>query len=96
LGQAVVGYDISFIPRLLLTFLGSGIWVLGFSGLQIALQIVIADITTLQWRPIVSTLSTGGWYLCVFTVSSAFFTDSLSTVLTSTLYLFSFILWVYG
>jgi len=55
-------FTISFVkPNL--TFLG--IWVLGFSGLQIALQIVIADVTTLRWRPIVSTLSTGGWYLCV-------------------------------
>ncbi|KAK7038265.1 MFS domain-containing protein [Favolaschia claudopus] len=45
---------------------GSCIWVLGFSGLQIALQIVIADVTTLRWRPIISTLSTGGWYFINF------------------------------
>ncbi|KAJ7029398.1 drug:h+ antiporter [Mycena alexandri] len=45
---------------------GSCIWILGFSGLQIALQIVIADVTTLRWRPIVSSLSTGGWYFINF------------------------------
>ncbi|CAK5266141.1 unnamed protein product [Mycena citricolor] len=48
--------------------LGAGlcIWELGFSGLQIALQIVIADVVTLRWRPIVSGLSTGGWYFINF------------------------------
>ncbi|KAJ7178820.1 hypothetical protein C8R43DRAFT_1189321 [Mycena crocata] len=45
---------------------GSCIWVLRFCGLQIALQIVIVNVTTLRWRPIVSSLSTGGWYFINF------------------------------
>ncbi|KAF7289055.1 MFS domain-containing protein [Mycena chlorophos] len=56
---------------------GSCIWELGFSGLQIALQIVIADVTTLRWRPIISSLSTGGWYFINFYVNGLI-TDQLT------------------
>ncbi|KAJ6622918.1 hypothetical protein B0H10DRAFT_1787296 [Mycena sp. CBHHK59/15] len=57
----VVGYIVNATtPNMVGLGAGSCIWVLGFSGLQIALQIVIADITTLRWRPIISSLSTGG------------------------------------
>ncbi|KAJ6526238.1 drug:h+ antiporter [Mycena vulgaris] len=63
----VLGYIVNATtPNMAGLGAGSCIWVLGFSGLQIALQIVIADITTLRWRPIVSTLSTGGWYFINF------------------------------
>ncbi|KAJ7087545.1 drug:h+ antiporter [Mycena belliarum] len=63
----VVGYIVNATtPNMAGLGAGSCIWVLGFSGLQIALQIVIADVTTLRWRAIVSTLSTGGWYFINF------------------------------
>ncbi|KAJ7143184.1 drug:h+ antiporter [Mycena crocata] len=63
----VLGYIINATtPNMAGLGAGSCIWVLGFSGLQIALQIVIADVTTLRWRPIVSSLSTGGWYFINF------------------------------
>ncbi|KAJ7706864.1 drug:h+ antiporter [Mycena rosella] len=66
----VVGYIVNATtPNMAGLGAGSCIWVLGFSGLQIALQIVIADVTTLRWRPIVSTLSTGGWYFINFYVN---------------------------
>ncbi|KAF8308260.1 MFS general substrate transporter [Clavulina sp. PMI_390] len=63
----ILGYIISATTPTM-TGLGAGnaIWVLGFSGLQIAIQIVIADITTLQWRSLVSGLATGGWYFINF------------------------------
>ncbi|KAF7337839.1 MFS domain-containing protein [Mycena venus] len=63
----VLGYIVNATtPNMAGLGAGSCIWVLGFSGLQIALQIVIADVTTLRWRPIVSSLSTGGWYFINF------------------------------
>ncbi|KAJ7772899.1 drug:h+ antiporter [Mycena maculata] len=63
----VLGYTINAsTPNMVGLGAGSCIWVLGFSGLQIALQIVIADVTTLRWRPIISSLSTGGWYFINF------------------------------
>ncbi|KAF7331833.1 MFS domain-containing protein [Mycena kentingensis (nom. inval.)] len=63
----VLGYIINATtPNMAGLGAGSCIWMLGFSGLQIALQIVIADVTTLRWRPIVSTLSSGGWYFINF------------------------------
>ncbi|KAJ7481042.1 drug:h+ antiporter [Mycena galericulata] len=63
----VLGYIVnSTTPNMVGLGAGSCIWVLGFSGLQIALQIVIADVTTLRWRPIISSLSTGGWYFINF------------------------------
>ncbi|KAJ7154185.1 drug:h+ antiporter [Mycena filopes] len=63
----VVGYIVNATtPNMAGLGAGSCIWILGFSGLQIALQIVIADVTTLRWRPIVSSLSTGGWYFINF------------------------------
>ncbi|KZT57201.1 MFS general substrate transporter [Calocera cornea HHB12733] len=47
--------------------LGAGlvIWVIGFSGLQIANQIIIADFTTLRWRGLVQSL-TSAWYFILF------------------------------
>ncbi|KAJ7264868.1 major facilitator superfamily domain-containing protein [Mycena haematopus] len=66
----VIGYIVNATtPNMVGLGAGSCIWVLGFSGLQIALQIVIADVTTLRWRPIVSSLSTGGWYFINFYVN---------------------------
>ncbi|KAF8205498.1 major facilitator superfamily domain-containing protein [Mycena galopus ATCC 62051] len=66
----VIGYIVnSTTPNMVGLGAGSCIWVLGFSGLQIALQIVIADVTTLRWRPIISSLSTGGWYFINFYVN---------------------------
>ncbi|KAJ7355831.1 drug:h+ antiporter [Mycena albidolilacea] len=63
----VLGYIVNATtPNMAGLGAGSCIWILGFSGLQIALQIVIADVTTLRWRPIVSSLSTGGWYFINF------------------------------
>ncbi|KAJ7633172.1 major facilitator superfamily domain-containing protein [Roridomyces roridus] len=63
----VLGYIINATtPNMVGLGAGSCIWVLGFSGLQIALQIVIADVSTLRWRPIISSLSTGGWYFINF------------------------------
>ncbi|KAF8310981.1 drug:h+ antiporter [Clavulina sp. PMI_390] len=63
----VLGYIISAsTPTMAGLGAGNAIWVLGFSGLQIALQIVIADITTLQWRSLVAILSSGGWYFINF------------------------------
>ncbi|KAJ7073780.1 drug:h+ antiporter [Mycena amicta] len=66
----VLGYIINATtPNMAGLGAGSCIWILGFSGLQIALQIVIADVTTLRWRPIISSLSTGGWYFINFYVN---------------------------
>ncbi|KAF7295700.1 MFS domain-containing protein [Mycena indigotica] len=66
----VLGYVVNAsTPNMAGLGAGSCIWVLGFSGLQIALQIVIADVTTLRWRPIISSLSTGGWYFINFYVN---------------------------
>ncbi|EJT98469.1 MFS general substrate transporter [Dacryopinax primogenitus] len=50
-----------------ITALGAGlvIWVIGFSGLQIANQIIIADFTTLRWRGLVQSL-TSAWYFILF------------------------------
>ncbi|KAJ7193809.1 drug:h+ antiporter [Mycena pura] len=63
----VLGYTVNATtPNMAGLGVGSCIWVLGYSGLQIALQIVIADVTTLRWRPVVSSLSTGGWYFINF------------------------------
>ncbi|KAF7364038.1 MFS domain-containing protein [Mycena sanguinolenta] len=76
----VIGYIVNATtPNMVGLGAGSCIWVLGFSGLQIALQIVIADITTLRWRPIISSLSTGGWYFINFYVNGLI-TDKLTAV----------------
>lgn len=48
-----------------ITGLGAGmcLWQIGFSGFQIVLQVVIADVTNLRYRSFFSVLANSGWFL---------------------------------